>query len=86
MPMREFEMIYRDEVSKKAVMIYRYLRDRQGRHEFCYVSHKKIAADNKCGVYTVKRAIDELVNKGYLTVTHRRRANGSKQSNLYCCI
>ena len=34
MPMREFEMIYRDEVSKKAVMIYRYLRDRQGRHEF----------------------------------------------------
>ena len=67
MPMREFEMIYRDEVSKKAVMIYRYLRDRQGRHEFCYVSHKKIAADNKCGVSTVKRA------------------NGSKQSNLYCC-
>ena len=85
MPMREFEMIYRDEVSKKAVMIYRYLRDRQGRHEFCYVSHKKIAADNKCGVSTVKRAIDELVRKGYHTVTHRRRANGSKQSNLYCC-
>ena len=85
MPMREFEMIYRDEVSKKAVMVYRYLRDRHGRHEFCYASHKKIAADSKCGVSTVKRAIDELVNKEYLTVTHRRRANGSKQSNLYCC-
>lgn len=86
MTMREFEMIYRDEVSTKAVLIYRYLRDRQGRHEFCYVSHKKIAADNKCGVSTVKRAIDELVRKGYIEVTHRRRADGGKQSNLYVCV
>ena len=86
MTMREFEMIYRDEVSTKAVLIYRYLRDRQGRHKFCYVSHKKIAADNKCGVSTVKRAIDELVRKGYVEVIHRRRADGSKQSNLYVCV
>lgn len=84
--MREFEMIYLDEVTAMAVLIYRYLRDRQGKHENCYVSHKKIAADNKCSVSTVKRAINELVKKGYVAVTHRRRANGSKQSNLYACI
>ena len=84
--MREFEMIYLDEVSKMAVLVYRYLRDRQGKHEYCYVSHKTIAADNKCSVSTVKRAIKELKDKGYVTVTHRRRNNGSKQSNLYTCI
>lgn len=84
--MREFEIIYLDEVSAMAVLIYRYLRDRQGKHEFCYVSHKKMAADNKCSVSTVKRSINELVMKGYVEITHRRRANGSKQSNLYKCI
>jgi len=31
--MREFEMIYRDEGSSKAVPIYRYLYDLQGKHE-----------------------------------------------------
>ena len=84
--MREFEMIYMDEVSAMAVLIYRYLRDRQGKHENCYVSLKRIAADNKCSVSTVKRAIKELESKGYVSLTHRRRANGSKQSNLYTCI
>ena len=84
--MREFEMIYRDEVSCKAVLIYRYLRDRQGKHENCYPSHKKIARDNKCSVSTVKRAINELVKKGYVAVTHRRHPTGAKRSNLYKCI
>ena len=62
--MREFEMIYRDEVSSKAVTIYCYLHDRQGKHENCFHSHRTIALDNKCSVSTVKRAIDELVKKG----------------------
>ena len=83
--MMEFEMIYRDEVSAKAVMIYRYLHDRQGKHENCFPSHRTIALDNKCSVSTVKRAIDELVRKGYLVKENRRRSNGSKTSNLYVC-
>ena len=83
---REFEMIYRDEVSSKAVMIYRYLCDRQGKHENCFPSHRTIALDNKCSVSTVKRAIEELVRKGYVVKENRRRRNGSKTSNVYRCI
>ena len=83
--MREFEMIYRDEVSSKAVTIYRYLHDRQGKHENCFPSHRTIALDNKCSVSTVKRAIDELVRKGYVVKENRRRKNGSKTSNIYRC-
>ena len=83
--MREFEMIYRDEVSSKAVTIYRYLHDRQGKHENCFPSHRTIALDNKCSVSTVKRAIDELVRKGYVVKENRRRRNGSKTSNVYVC-
>ncbi len=78
-------MIYRDEVSTKAVMIYRYLRDRQGKHPNCFPSHKTIARDNKCSVSTVKRAIGELEKKGYVTKNERWRENGGRTSNLYEC-
>lgn len=84
--MKEFEKIYHDEVSCKAVLIYRYLRDRQGKHDNCYPSHKRIARDNKCSVSTVKRAINELVQKGYIEVIHRRHSSGAKRSNLYKCV
>lgn len=83
--MRAFEMIYRDEVSAKAVSVFRYLLDRQGSHEYCFVSHRRIAADLKISVSTVKRALDELERKGYVDIEQQRRANGSRCSNVYRC-
>ena len=65
--------------------IYRYLHDRQGKHENCFPSHRTIALDNKCSVSTVKREIDELVRKGYVVKENRRRRNGSKTINVYIC-
>ena len=83
--MRAFEMIYRDEVSAKAVSVFRYLLDRQGKYDFCYVSHRRMACDLKISVSTVKRALDELQRKEYVTVEQRRRSNGSKCCNVYRC-
>ena len=83
--MKAFEMIYMDEVSAKAVSVYRYLLDRQGKHDYCFVSHKRIASDLKIGVTTVKRALDELERKGYISIEQQRRANGSRCSNVYRC-
>ena len=83
--MRAFEMIYRDEVSAKAVSVYRYLLDRQGKYEFCYVSHRRMAGDLKISVSTVKRALDELERKGYVGIEQQRRANGSRCCNIYRC-
>jgi Transcriptional regulators containing a DNA-binding HTH domain and an aminotransferase domain (MocR family) and their eukaryotic orthologs len=83
--MRAFEMIYRDEVSAKAVAVFRYLCDRQGKYDFCYVSHRRMAGDLKISVSTVKRALDELQRKGYVSVEQRRRSNGSKCCNVYRC-
>ena len=84
--MRAFEMIYRDEVSSKAVAVYRYLVDRQGTHEYCFVSHRRIAADLKISVSTVKRALDELEQKRYIDIEQQRRANGSRCSNISRCL
>lgn len=83
--MKAMETIYADEMSAKAIAIYRYLLDRQGKHENCYPSHKTIASHMNCSPSTVKRAINELVRRGYVEKTNRRRANGSKTSNSYIC-
>lgn len=83
--MKDYELIFRDDLSFAAQSIYRYLRYRQGRKEFCYPSNKKIAEDTKCSVSTVKRAINELVKAGHLEKKNRRRSNGSKTSNVYIC-
>ena len=40
---------------------------------------------NWYSVYIVKRAIDELVKKGYVVKEKRRRKNGGKTSNMYRC-
>ncbi len=84
--MKPYEMILQDDVSFRAQSIYRYLRYRQGKNDNCYQSHKTIARENKCSVSTVKRAIDELVAKGYIEKVNRRRSNGSKTSNSYRCV
>lgn len=83
--MKDYEQIFRDDLSFAAQSIYRYLRYRQGKNGNCYPSHKKIAADTKCSVSTVKRAINELVEKGHVEKLNRRRANGAKTSNCYIC-
>ena len=84
--MTGLEKIIRDDVTSKAVMIYRYLLYRQGRNESCYPSLKRIAVDNKCSVSTVKRAVGELIAKGYITKTPRRKSDGSQSSNCYVCL
>ncbi len=83
--MKDYELIFRDDLSFAAQSIYRYLRYRQGKNESCYPTHKTIAADTKCSVSTVKRAISELVKAGYIEKINRRRPNGAKTSNIYIC-
>ena len=82
---KDYELIFRDDLSFAAQSIYRYLRYRQGKNESCYPTHKTIAADTKCSVSTVKRAISELAKAGYIEKINRRRPNGAKTSNIYIC-
>lgn len=83
--MKSYESVFKDDLSFSAQSIYRYLRYRQGKNKNCYPSHKMIAADTKCSVSTVKRAIAELIKAGYIEKVNRRRSNGAKTSNIYIC-
>ena len=81
--MSYFGTIYADELPHRAITVYMYLRDRSGAAGSCWPGINKIASDLGLSRSTVKRALGELVAKGYLLKEERHRPNGSNTSNLY---
>lgn len=64
-----------------------YLRDRSGSTGSCWSRIKTIAADLGLSRSTVKRAPNDLVDKGYLLKEERHRPNGSYNlKSLYASI
>lgn len=70
-------------ISTAEYRILCYLLMRAGNQDICYPSLNTISADTDISLSTVKRAIPELVKKGYLKKINRKKANGSVTSNLY---
>ena len=79
-----FDTIYTDtELPHRCKAVYIYLRDRADPSGSCWPGIKTIASDLGLSRSTVKRALNELVQRGYLTKVARYRSNGSHTSNLY---
>ena len=79
-----FDTIYADtELPHRCKTVYIYLKDRADSCGSCWPGIKTIAADLGLSRSTVKRALNELVQRGYLTKSARYRSNGSHTSNLY---
>ena len=70
-------------ISAAEYRILCYLLMRAGNQDICYPSLNTISKDIDISSSTVKRAIPELVEKGYLKKINRKRKNGSSTSNLY---
>ena len=84
--MSYFGTIYADtELPSRARAVYMYLRDRADAEGKCWPGIKTIASDMKLSRTTVKRALHDLEQHGYLKKAYRYRPNGSSTSNLYCC-
>ena len=62
---------------------FAYLKDRSGSTGSCWPGIKTIAKDLNLSRSTVKRALGELEQHGYLERLPRYRPNGSSTSNLY---
>ena len=60
-----------------------YLKSMSASKGECWPGIKTIAADLGLSKSTVKRAITDLVQHGYVEKEHRHRDNGSFTSNLY---
>ena len=82
--MSYFDTIYADTfLPHRAIPVYMYLKDRSGSTGSCWPGVKTIARDLHLSRSTVKRALGELEQHGYLERLPRYRPNGSSTSNLY---
>ena len=78
-----FSSLYSSGLPHRAVAVYMYLKDRADKDGKCYPAIGTIARELKLSRSTVKRAIADLENTGYLRKEQRWRENGGKSSNMY---
>ena len=79
-----FKQIYDDErLSNRAKLVYIYFRDRMDSERKAWPGIKRIAADLSISRSTVKRAINDLIQVGYIRKETAYRDNGSHTSNRY---
>ena len=78
-----FGTIYTEELPHRAKAVYMYLKDRSNRSGECWPGINTIAADLGLSRSTVKRAVRDLTQRGFLKKEPRYRENGSNSSNLY---
>ena len=84
--MAYFTSLYRSELPHRARAVYMYLHDRTDKEGKCYPAIGTIAKDLKLSRSTVKRAITDLEESGYLRKEPRWRESGGKSSNLFYIV
>lgn len=78
-----FESIYSDHLPSRAVTVYLYLANRANTQGQCWPSERRIAKDLSMSKSTVRRAIEDLKQNGYLKTEQRYRKTGAKSSLLF---
>ena len=85
--MNQYEMkklAYQSNLRNRALQVLLYLIDRTNKERTCFPAVRTIARELHISVSTVKRAMQELVESGYVTKESRfREENGGQTSNLY---
>ena len=74
--------IHESSLSHKAICVWTYLYYRTNKESTCFPAINTIAKEVKLSESTVKRALMELVNSGYIK-EFRYTENGRQTSNLY---
>ena len=75
--------IYKADLPHRAVAVYLYLSDRANKEGTCFPAIKTIAKDLSISISTVKRAVSDLEQNGFIRKKQRWRENGGKSSLLY---
>ena len=74
---------YRSSLKSRALNVLIYLIDRANQDMTCFPAIPTIAAQLHISTSTVKRALKELEQAGYMQRDSRWRDNGGQSSNLY---
>lgn len=78
--------IYEAELPHRAVAVYLYLKDRANKEGTCYPAIGTIARELHLSVSTVKRAISDLEENGFIRKKQRWRDNGGRSRLLFKII
>ena len=85
--MNQFEMkqrAYQSNLKSRALQVLLYLIDRANKEQICFPAVPTIGRELHISISTVKRAMRELVEAGYVTKESRfREGNRGQTSNLY---
>ena len=85
--MNQYEMkklAYQSNLRNRALQVLLYLIDRANKEQTCFPAVRTIARELHISVSTVKRAMQELVESGYVTKESRfRESNGGHIQSLY---
>ena len=85
--MNQFEMkqrAYQSNLKSRALQVLLYLIDRANKEQICFPAVPTIGRELHISISTVKRAMRELVEAGYVTKESRfRERNRGQTSNLY---
>ena len=85
--MNQFEMkqsAYQSQLKSRALQVLIYLIDRSDKEQTCFPAVPTISRDLHISISTVKRAMRELVEAGYVEKESRfREENRGQTSNLY---
>lgn len=75
--------IYEADLSHRAVAVYLYLQNRADKEGTCYPAIGTIARELHLSVSTVKRAIHDLEQRGFIRKKQRWRENGGRSSLFF---
>ena len=81
--MGSLDFLYRSDLPHRARAVYIYLADRANRNGECWPAIPTIAKELRLSQSTVRRALRDLREAGWITTEQRLRSNGGKSSLLY---
>ena len=81
--MTDLKRIYQSELPNRAIAVYLYLRGRANKEGVCWPAIPTMARELKMSQSTIRRALRDLVQEGFLVIEERQRDSGAVSSNQY---
>ena len=81
--MTDLKRLYQSDLPNRAIAVYLYLRGRANKEGVCWPAIPTMARELKMSQSTIRRALRDLVQEGFLVIEGRQRENGADSSNQY---
>lgn len=84
--MTDLKRLYQSDLPNRAIAVYLYLRGRANKEGFCWPAVPTMARELKMSESTIRRALRDLVQEGFLKVEERQRESGADSSNKFTLL